>query len=141
MSEKRIINVKTGGIKGSKQENFSLLPWEQLAEVARVYEFGANKYDPHNWRRGYDWDLSFASLLRHAAAWWEGEYDDPESGYDHMASVVFHALSLMFFRKYHPDLDTRWRTKMRVSVGSQDETNPDSPSSNPVTPSAEHSVG
>lgn len=133
MSETRIINEVTGGMKGSKQENFSLLPWEQLAEVARLYEFGARKYDPHNWRRGYDWDLSFSSLLRHATAWWEGEYDDPESGCDHMASVVFHALSLMFFRKYHPDLDTRWRTKIDLGVGLRDEIHSDSPSASPVT--------
>ena len=126
-TEVRIFNERTGGMKGSKQDDFSLLPWEQLAEVAKLYAFGAEKYDRNNWRKGYDWHLSYASLQRHAAAWWEGDEVDEESGCDHMASVVFHALALMFFRKYHPDLDDRWRTTMGVSVGSHDEANTDRP--------------
>ena len=124
VSEIRVINEKTGGMKGAKTEDFSLLPWEQLAEVARLYAAGAVKYDRNNWRKGYDWHLSFASLMRHAAAWWEGEFDDHESGCDHMASVVFHALSLMYFRKYHPDLDNRACTEIRRHVGSSDENSP-----------------
>lgn len=124
MSEIRVINEKTGGMKGSKTEDFSLLPWDQLAEVARLYAFGAAKYDRNNWRKGYDWHLSFASLMRHATAWWEGEFDDEESGCDHMASVVFHALSLMYFRQHHPSLDNRACTEMGVGVGSSDENSP-----------------
>ncbi len=106
-NEVRIVNEQTGGMKGSKDEAFSLLPWEQLAEVARLYHFGSLKYSRSNWQKGYDWHLSYDSLMRHAAAWWEGDFDDDETGCDHMTSVVFHALALMFFRRYHPDLDDR----------------------------------
>lgn len=105
--EVRVTNERTGGAKGSKDEDFSLLPWDQLAEVARLYSFGSKKYSRSNWAKGYDWHLSFASLMRHAAAWWTGDFDDDESGCDHMASVVFHALALMYFRQHHPDLDDR----------------------------------
>lgn len=121
MTETRIINVKTGGMKGAKPEDYSLIPWEQMQEVAKLYSFGANKYNAHNWRNGYDWSLSFASLIRHATAWWSGEFDDDESGCDHMASVVFHALALMYFREHHSDLDNRYCKSDETCVGSLDE--------------------
>lgn len=111
-SETRITNFQTGGEKGSKPEAYHLLPWEQLDEVARLYEFGTNKYSAHNWRRGYSWSLSFSSLIRHARSWWAGEMVDSETGCDHMAAVIFHALALMFFNQNKSnlpdDLDDRW---------------------------------
>jgi len=124
VSEIRVINEKTGGMKGAKPEDYSLLPWNQLAEVARLYAFGADKYDRNNWRNGYDWSLSFASLMRHATAWWEGGFDDAESGCDHMASVVFHALALMYFRENHSDLDNRHCAEQFDAVGLRDENSP-----------------
>lgn len=105
--EVRVVNEKTGGAKGKKPEQFSLLPWEQLAEVARLYAKGAEKYDRDNWKKGYDYSLSFDSMLRHATTWWEGEETDAETGCSHMASVIFHAAALMYFREHHPDLDDR----------------------------------
>jgi len=106
-SEVRMVNEKTGGEKGSKRERYDLIPWEPMDEVARLYERGAAKYSEHNWCKGYAWKLSFSSLIRHAVAFWQGEDIDPETECDHMASVVFHALALMYFRKHHPDLDDR----------------------------------
>jgi hypothetical protein len=106
-TEVRVTNEKTGGEKGKKPEAFSLLPWEQLDEVARLYQFGATKYAAHNWTRGYDWSLSFDSLIRHARAFWNGSEIDEETGCSHLASVVFHALALMYFAEYHRDLDDR----------------------------------
>lgn len=130
-NEVRVVNEKTGGMKGSKDEAMSLLPWEQLKEVARLYNFGAEKYDRSNWMLGYDWHLSYDSLIRHAASWWEGEFDDEESGCDHMTSVVFHALALMYFRKHHPDLDDRPGT---VLAARQAATTPDEHSEAPSGP-------
>jgi hypothetical protein len=107
-AEVRVVNETTGGAKGQKAEQWNLLPWLALAEVARLYAFGATKYEPHNWQRGYDWDLSFDSLLRHAFAFWGGENIDDETQCSHLASVVFHALALMTFVDEHPELDTRY---------------------------------
>lgn len=121
-NEIRVVNQTTGGEKGSKAENFALLPWEQLAEVAQLYHFGAQKYSPSNWMKGYDWSLSFAAMMRHAAAWWSGEFDDAETGCDHMTSVVFHALALMYFRRNHPGLDDRPCTVIaRHRAGQREE--------------------
>lgn len=106
--EIRVVNAQTGGAKGQKAEQFNLLPWPALAQVARLYAFGSSKYEPHNWQKGYDWSLSFDSLIRHAVAFWSGEENDEETGCPHMASVVFHALALITFVQTHPELDDRY---------------------------------
>lgn len=107
-SEREVrITSSTGGQKGTKPERYSLLPWDELDEVARLYHFGSTKYDDHNWTKGYPWHLSFDSLLRHARAFWLGESTDPETGCHHLSSVVFHALALMYFEKHHKDFDDR----------------------------------
>jgi Domain of unknown function (DUF5664)/Domain of unknown function (DUF4406) len=109
IGEVRVVNNVTGGEKGRKPEQYSLLPWEQLAEVARLYARGAEKYERYNWTKGYDWSLSFDSLIRHATQWWNGDQIDAETQCDHMASVIFHALALIYFSKHHAELDDRPR--------------------------------
>lgn len=106
-SEVRVVNEKTGGKKGSKDERYDLIPWEQMDEVARLFNKGAEKYSAHNWTKGYAWHLSFASLIRHAAAFWGGQSYDEETECHHLSSVIFHALALMNFEQHHPDLDDR----------------------------------
>lgn len=98
----------TGGQKGVKPERYDLIPVEALAEVARHYGRGAEKYAAHNWRKGYEWSKSFAALMRHAQQFWAGENIDEETGSHHMAGVIFHALSLITFTKEHPEMDDRW---------------------------------
>jgi len=109
LAEVRVKNAKTGGEKGSKDERFDLLPYEQLAEVARHFGVGAAKYEPHNWKKGYDWSLSESALMRHFAAFMEGEEIDEETGSHHLAAVVFHALALLYFKDHHRELDDRKR--------------------------------
>ena len=109
MSEVRVTNAVTGGEKGSKDERWDLLPMDQLAKVARLYAFGASKYADHNWRKGYSWNLSIAALYRHMAAFVHGEDFDAESQCEHLTSVVFHALALLWFMEAHRNLDDRYR--------------------------------
>lgn len=109
MTEIRITNEATGGEKGQKPEQMSLLPVGPLRAVARHYAIGARKYSANNWRKGYDWSLSYDALTRHAQAFWSGEDIDEETGSPHMAAVVFHALALLEFAETHPELDNRYR--------------------------------
>lgn len=108
--EVRIINEQTGGEKGRKPERLTLVPQAELAEVSALYAKGAEKYADHNWRRGFAWSLSGDALLRHFGQFWEGENYDEETGCHHLTSVVFHALALLHFRTYYPDLDDRPNT-------------------------------
>jgi hypothetical protein len=68
-----------------------------LAELARVYGYGAMKYEPRNMEGGYPWSWSFSALCRHIWAFWRGENIDPESGYHHLAHAAWHCMTLMDF--------------------------------------------
>lgn len=107
-TEVRTINEKTGGQKGTKGIKWSLLPWDMLRMVTEHYAAGAKKYAAWNWRKGYDWSLSYDSLTNHLTAFWmEHEWLDEETQTPHLAAVVFHALALMFFHEHRPELDDR----------------------------------
>lgn len=99
----------TGGMKGVKPQRYDLIPVEALEIMARLYGFGAEKYDAHNWRKGYDWSKSYASLMRHATQFWGGEDIDEETGLPHLAGVAFHAFTLIVFMQEHPDFDDRFK--------------------------------
>jgi len=120
--EIRITDSDTGGQKGLKDVRYDLLPWHSLDEVARLYARGAEKYDEHNWRKGYAWSLSFAAMMRHARAFWEGEDIDPELGTHHLASVVFHALALMEFTETHPEKDDRYLRGDKIAISHDDSS-------------------
>lgn len=108
-TEVRVVDKKTGAEKGSKIERYDLLPVDALRQVAEHFGIGAEKYSIHNWRYKYDWSLSYAALQRHANLFWDGEDIDPESGTNHMAAVVFHALALIEYCDTNRDKDDRWK--------------------------------
>lgn len=71
-----------------------LLPFAALEDVARVLEYGAEKYAPQGWRHlegGHERYVRAA--LRHLHAHAGGEMFDPESGLPHLAHA---ACSLLF---------------------------------------------
>lgn len=111
----------TGGEKGTKPERYDLIPVEAMAKVAQLYGRGAEKYAAHNWRRGYEWSKSYAALQRHSNAFWSGEDLDPEMQLPHLASVVFHALTLMTFMEEQPDFDDRFIGPLNRSEMALDE--------------------
>lgn len=101
------ITSDTGGRKGTKPERLELIPPGPMEEVARQYEWGAEKYEDWNFTRGYPWSLSLGAMLRHVSAWQQSEDGiDPESGVNHLAAVVWHALTLLHFQQ-NPDLYDR----------------------------------
>lgn len=125
MTEERITNPQTGGQKGRKPERYELLPFDVLAEVARVYAMGASKYEDDNWKLGYDYGLSFGALMRHITAWWEGENNDLESGESHLAHAVFHCFTLMWFEMHGEGFDDRPHARLARSRPLVDTPNSD----------------
>ncbi len=105
--EVRVVNETTGGEKGSKLQRFDLLPVGPLTQLAEHFGRGARKYEDRNWERGYNWSLSYAALLRHLMAFWDGEDIDAETGSPHIIAVAWHALALAEFARTHPALDDR----------------------------------
>jgi hypothetical protein len=73
----------------------SLVPSSLVRYVGAVLTYGAEKYAPHNWRKGFPWSSITDSLERHLAAWKEGEEIDPESGLPHLAHVACNAAFLI----------------------------------------------
>lgn len=108
MSEEVRVTSSTGGQKGSKMARYDLIPAGPLRHLAELYGKGAQKYASHNWRKGYDWSLSFAALNRHLWQFWGGEDVDGETGSPHMAAVAFHAFALLEFMSAHPGFDDRY---------------------------------
>lgn len=89
---------QTGGTKfdGGKPP-MELLPGDALQEVAKVLGFGAEKYAPNNWRKGFAWSRLVGAALRHLTSWNEGENKDPESKISHLA----HAACMILFLLSH----------------------------------------
>lgn len=89
----------TGGRKfdGGKPQ-YGLLPPLALKATAEILTFGAEKYEPDNWKYVPDSKRRyFDALQRHVWAWKEGETNDPESGKHHLA----HALCCLMFLYEH----------------------------------------
>lgn len=92
-------NATTGGRKfdGGKLR-YGLLPPLALAETVKVLTFGAEKYEPDNWKLVPDSKRRyFDALQRHLWAWKMGEELDPESGIHHLA----HAQCCLMFLYEH----------------------------------------
>lgn len=109
--EVRITDPRTGGQKGQKPAQFSYIPFDALAEVSKVYQYGAKKYARDNWKKGYNWSLNFDAMMRHMWAFWEGEDLDPESGCSHVGHAAWHALTLLWFIKNYKEGDDRAKAR------------------------------
>lgn len=96
--EKREVDPRTGGEKGSKLARFSLIPPEFLWALAEHYGVGARKYADRNWERGYKWSLSVDALERHLTQFKLGEWTDPETGSAHLIAAAWHCVALFIFK-------------------------------------------
>lgn len=96
--------------KGRKNDagkpRWSLLPWAEMEEVAKVLAFGAQKYAPGNWKRVKDGHQRyFDAALRHMAAIGQNERNDAETGLNHHA----HAICSLLFAFWHHRYDLKHR--------------------------------
>lgn len=81
--------------------DLSLLPRIACEQEARVWMFGEDKYGRSNWKKlwGEDtYNVSVASLLRHAFAIADGELVDKESGLSHAAHIRCNAAMILEYQ-------------------------------------------
>lgn len=99
----------SGGTKyDSEKPRMDLLdPWA-LEGLAAVLTFGANKYDPHNWRLGIKNSRLVSSLERHLGAIKKGEYIDGESGLPHIDHLGCNWMFISYNFKQRPDMNDLW---------------------------------
>lgn len=99
-----------GGVKhDAGKPRMDLLPPEALREIAVVLALGAEKYDAHNWRKGFAYSRLIAAALRHVFSWVGGENTDPESGKSHLAHAACCLLFLITFEVTKAGSDDRYR--------------------------------
>ncbi len=106
--EVRVKDPVTGGEKGSKLARYDLIPAGPLKELAEHYGKGASKYEDNNWRKGYDWGLSFASAMRHLWEFWGGKDYDPETCTKSAVCAAWHCFTLAEFMDTHKEGDSRY---------------------------------
>lgn len=76
----------------------ALIPGVALIAIGDVLAFGAAKYCANGWQSVPDAKSRYAdALLRHLAAWLDGERVDPENGLPHLAHVACNACFLIWF--------------------------------------------
>ena len=107
-AEIRVVDEKTGGMKGSKPCQMGALDPAALWEVGNVAGFGNSKYERYNFAKGYRWSLSYDALQRHLMAFWNGENSDLESGLSHLAHAAWHCLALLTFSLRGKGTDDRF---------------------------------
>jgi len=90
-----------------------MVPTSMLYAVARVMEYGAQKYEKDNWRRGMKWSVPYACAMRHLLKWFEGEEKDEESGENHLHHVMCNIAMLIEYSGTCPELDDRYKGKTR----------------------------
>ena len=88
--------------------DYTILPWEVVGEVVKVFAFGASKYTRDNYQKGDGLPLAtyHQSAMRHLVASMTGEENDKECSefhkmpVDHMAHVAANAL-MYLWQKQH----------------------------------------
>ena len=96
------------GIKfDSGKERFDLIPARPLFYLAKVYTFGAKKYEDRNWEKGMKWGKIFGAIQRHLWKFWMGEDLDDETGLPHLAHAAWGCLTLLEYYHTHSQLDDR----------------------------------
>lgn len=79
-----------------KKLKYHLLPPEELAQIAEILTFGAEKYGENNWQLCDNINRYVDALYRHLEAWRQGERLDTESGKSHLAHVATNALFILY---------------------------------------------
>jgi hypothetical protein len=100
------------------KERWSLVDFESLKPMVKVLEFGAQKYDDHNWKKGLKTTEVAESLIRHLTAYLNGEDNDKETGLPHTGHILCNAMFLSYMHEFKKEFDTRYK---KPCCGNLDE--------------------
>nr|WP_220446020.1 dATP/dGTP diphosphohydrolase domain-containing protein [Novosphingobium umbonatum] len=74
---------------GAAKPSLALVPGAAMVEMAGVFELGAKKYGPFNWRETKVEAMTYVNAtLRHLLSWLDGEDTDPESSKSHLGHAM-----------------------------------------------------
>jgi hypothetical protein len=82
------------------KDRWDLLVIEVIQDLVKVLTYGAEKYQPENWKKVPNAvERYFAALMRHLAAWRMGEVYDEDSKLPHLAHVMCCVMFISWFDK------------------------------------------
>lgn len=81
--------------------------WKALECMVKVLEYGAKKYAPHNWKKGYKMTEVANSLYRHIIARLGYEYYDDDSLLPHDGHILCNLMFLSYCLVHREELDDR----------------------------------
>ena len=79
------------------KERISLIPKDALLDIAKVLEFGAQKYGDHNWKKGIQWTRLIDAAMRHLIKFNDGQNLDEESDLNHLAHSCANLMFLLYY--------------------------------------------
>ena len=82
----------------TNKRKWSLVDFKSIEPMVEVLEFGAKKYTPDNWKKGFPKEELLESIQRHVAALIDGEENDSDSGLPHIAHIQ---CNCMFYNYLH----------------------------------------
>lgn len=107
--------METGGLRyNDGKPQWNLLDWDALIPLIKVLEYGAKKYDAHNWKKGLSYTSTSDSLMRHLISFMNGEDLDKESGLPHVGHILANALFLSYYYQFKKEFDDRYNDKNKV---------------------------
>lgn len=101
-------DVKLTAVKHDNGKiRMELLPINAMTQIAKVFTFGAKKYDDFNYMKngGIKASRVYGALLRHMFAWYGGESQDPETGESHLAHAGCCIMILLELEKFGTNID------------------------------------
>jgi len=104
--------VKAEAVKNDRDKTrMDLLPPKALEGIAKIFTFGAKKYNDYNYKNGegLDWSRPYAAMIRHLNAWNDGEDNDPETGQSHLYHAGCCIMMLIDLVDSEKGKDTRFR--------------------------------
>lgn len=92
---------------GKPQLSYLFSAPHAIEGVAKVMEFGAQKYARDNWKKGFPYTSLADSLARHLSEFLSGVDTDQDSGLPHVDHILCNALFLSELTRIKPEFDDR----------------------------------
>lgn len=91
----------------SGKPRVDLVPSSLVLAVAKVCEFGIQKYAERNWEAGIAFTKLLGSAERHLLEWKDCRDVDPESGLNHLHHAAWNLMAIIELITTHPEMDDR----------------------------------
>lgn len=100
--------VESGSKYDNNKPSMALIDADFLLGLAKVLDFGKEKYAAHNWRGGISFSRLISAAYRHLGAINKGEDLDSESSLPHVYHLACCVMFLSWMMENRKDLDDRW---------------------------------